>query len=289
MRMDQTTSVALDVSPAQIIRSSGGRGWHGLDAAEILHAEDDFAVPAIPRHVLVFNLGMPMVAAERRSGRSGSLDDGGVMILSAYRPRDWHLDHREEVRHLHLYLDPGLVRGVAAEAELDPDRVELVDAFGISDPRLAYAGMALLAELRAPAPEGRIYAESLATVLAVQLLRCHSLVGPAAMRGPSCLAPAALKRATDYIEEHLSEDLSLAAVADAAHLSPYHFARLFKASTGLSPHRYIIRRRVERARSLLVTTDLMPSFIAREVGFSSASHLAMHFKRLTGLTPGSYR
>jgi len=109
------------------------------------------------------------------------------------------------------------------------------------------------------------------------------------MRGPIGLTPAALKRATEYIEENLAEDLSLAAVAGAANLSPYHFARLFKASTGFSPHQYVIRRRVERARLLLATTDRPLAFIAQEVGFASGSHLARHFRRLLGVPPSDYR
>ena len=92
-----------------------------------------------------------------------------------------------------------------------------------------------------------------------------------------------------YIEEHLAEDLSLADLAEVVHLSPYHFARLFKESMGIPPHRYVIQCRVERARLLLSTTNWSLSSIAYTVGFAHESHLALHFKRLTGLTPRSYR
>ena len=289
MPEDEAVAGVLDVPSEQVVLSSAGRHWHGLDAAEIVHPVDDFAVPALPRHVLVFNLGTPMGATERRSGRAGQLGEGGAMILPADLPRDWHLDRCGEVRHLHLYLDPWLVRGVATEAGLDPDRVEIPEAFGVRDPQLERYGLSLLAELRSGDPLGRIYAEALATVLAVHLLRRHSSVTRSAMRGPSGLPPVALKCATEYIEEHLAEDLSLAAVAGAANLSPYHFARLFKASTGFPPHQYVIRRRVERARLLLATTDRPLAFIAQEVGFASGSHLARHFRRLLGVPPSDYR
>ena len=289
MSGDEAVAGGWDVPPEHVVLSSRDRHWRGLDAAEILHPLDEFAVPALPRHVLVFNLGTPMEATERRSGRAGRLGEGGVMILPAGLPRDWHLDRRGEVRHLHLYLDPWLVRGVAAEAELNPDRVELPEAFGVRDPRLEHYGLSLLSELRSGDPLGRISAEGLATVLAVHLLRHHSTATRSAMREPSGLPPAALGWATDYIEENLAEDLSLAAVARAASLSPYHFARLFKASTGSSPHQYVIRRRVERARRLLTTTDWSLTFIAQEAGFASGSHLARHFRRLLGVSPSDYR
>jgi AraC family transcriptional regulator len=289
--MPAATPVAavLDVPPEQVVLSSEGRGWTGIAAAEILHPHDDFAVPTLPCHVLVFNLGTPIMATERRTGRAGSLTDGGVMILPAGRPRDWHVDHGGEVRHLHLYLDPALVRDVAAEADLNPDRLDLLDAFGASDPHLAHAGMALLAELHGREPGGRIYAEALATMLGVQLLRHHSSARGATLRGPARLAPSVLRRVTAYIEDHLAEDLALDAVARVAHLSPYHFARLFKVATGAAPHQYIIGRRVERARLLLATTGWPLSFIAQEVGFASGSHLAFHFRRRLGVSPTAYR
>jgi AraC family transcriptional regulator len=288
MREGEPAAGVLDVPLEHVVASSGGR-WHGLDAAEIFHPLDDFATPALPRHVLVFNLGPPMAAMERRSGRAGRLGEGGVMILPAGLPRDWRLDRCGEVRHLHLYLDPWLVRGVAAEAGLNPDRAELPEAFGVRDPQLEHYGLSLLAELRSGDPLGRIYAEGLATVLAAHLLRHHSTAKVSAMRGPSGLPAAALARATDYIEENLADDLSLAAVARAASFSPYHFARLFKTSTGFSPHQYVIRRRVERVRRLLTTTDWSLAFIAQEVGFASGSHLARHFRRLLGASPSDYR
>jgi AraC family transcriptional regulator len=289
MPEDEAVAGVLDVPAEHVVLSSAGRRWHGLDVAEIVHPVDDFAVPALPRHVLVFNLGTPMGATERRSGRAGQLGESGAMILPAGLPRDWHLDRCGEVRHLHLYLDPWLVHGVTAEAGLDPDRVHIPEDFGVRDPQLEQYGLALLAELRSGDPLGRIYADALATVLAVHLLRRHSSATRSAMRGPAGLPPAALKRATEYIEENLAEDLSLAAVARAANLSPYHFARLFKASTGFPPHQYVIRRRVERARRLLATTDRPLAFIAQEVGFASGSHLARHFRRLLGVPPCDYR
>ena len=289
MPEDAAAAAVWDVPAEHVVLSSADRRWRGLDAAEILHPLDEFAVPALPRHVLVFNLGTPMEATERRSGRAGHLGAGGVMILPAGMPRDWHLERHGEVRHLHLYLDPWLVRGVAAEAGLNPDRGELPEAFGVRDPQLEHYGLSLLAELRSADRLGRLYAEGLATVLAAHLLRHHSTAERSALRGPSGLPAAALRRATDYIEENLAEDLSLAAVARAASFSPYHFARLFKASTGSSPHQYVIRRRVERARRLLATTDWSLAFIAQEVGFASGSHLARHFRRLLGVSPSDYR
>lgn len=202
----------------------------------------------------------------------------------------WHLDHREEVRHLHFYLPPALVHKVAQEADINPDSIELLDAIGAHDPQIENIVLSFLSELRSGGLGGKISIESLANLLVVHLLRRHSSAKPALPPLPrNALAGKTLKAVISYIEDHLAEDLSLSSLAAVAHLSPYHFARLFKASTGLSPHQYIIQSRIERVKLFLATTDRSLVAIAQEVGFASESHLALHFKRLTGCTPGQYR
>jgi AraC family transcriptional regulator len=91
------------------------------------------------------------------------------------------------------------------------------------------------------------------------------------------------------VGDNLAEDLTLAEIAREVHMSPYHFSRLFKLSTGFSPHQYIIRQRIERAKALLTNTDLPVSVVAREVGFASPSHFAQQFRRLVGVSPRSFR
>jgi len=94
-----------------------------------------------------------------------------------------------------------------------------------------------------------------------------------------------LQPAIDYIHAHLDQDLSLVQIAKVVNLSPTYFASLFKRATGISPHEYVIRQRVERAKMMLAKTDLSIADIALQVGFSSQSHLTQQFKRFTGITP----
>ena len=92
------------------------------------------------------------------------------------------------------------------------------------------------------------------------------------------------------MEGHLVAGPSLEQLAAVAHLSAYHFARQFKAATGLPPHQYVIILRVERARHLLQgAEDLTLAEVAARVGFSDQSQLTLHFKRLVGVTPGQFR
>ncbi len=285
---------APDVPPEHVLLSSSGRGWSGVDAAEIHHPQDDFGTPAIPHHVLVVNLGSPVNAKETLRGREGYLGSGGIVVLPAGAPREWHLERRGEVRHLHLYLDPTLMRDIAAGAGLDPDKAELVEALGVRDLKIEHAAMSLLSELRSEDLGTRIYAESIANVLAVNLLRHHSSLGLSSVRKleherSGGLSEASLRAALDYIGDNLTQNLTLAKIAHEAHISPYHFSRMFKLSTGLSPHQYVIQQRIERAKALLANTDLSISVVAQEVGFASPSHFTQQFRRLVGVSPRSFR
>ena len=100
---------------------------------------------------------------------------------------------------------------------------------------------------------------------------------------------ARLRRVTHYIQAHLGEDLRLARLGSVVCMSPYHFARLFQHSTGLPPHRFVVRTRIDRAILLLAAGDLPIARIARLVGFRTPSHFSTVFRRLTGTTPGAYR
>jgi AraC family transcriptional regulator len=97
-----------------------------------------------------------------------------------------------------------------------------------------------------------------------------------------------LRRVLEYIEAHLEQDLLLRDLAKVADLSPYHFARTFKRSVGSSPHRYVLRRRIERAKYHLAAGELSLAAVALACGFGSQSHFTAHFRAATGLTPRQF-
>ena len=98
-----------------------------------------------------------------------------------------------------------------------------------------------------------------------------------------------LRRVTEYIQQNLDKDLTLAELAAVVCMSPYHFARLFKGSTGVPPHRFVVRQRIARARGALATPERSVAEISRLVGFRTASHFATVFRHVLGITPGAYR
>ena len=143
-----------------------------------------------------------------------------------------------------------------------------------------------------PAPAGKMLMETLAAALGVHLLHHHSNLGSVSVTLPAArgaLDPIRLRRIKDFIEANLGEDLTIETLANEARLSPFHFARAFKAATGMAPHRYLTNRRIEKARSWISEGQLSLAEIAFRCGFSSQASFTKWFKRLVGATPGAYR
>jgi AraC family transcriptional regulator len=170
-----------------------------------------------------------------------------------------------------------------------PNSVELLAQGHTRDPIVQHLGLALQGALVRNDPLDRLYAESLWSALSAHLLRSSTTVALPPPRDMGGLPPPKLRRVLEYIEAHLENELHLEQLASLVELSPYHFARVFKQSTGVPPHRYVTERRIERAKLLLHNSHAGIADIALAVGCASQSHLARLFRQATGLTPQSYR
>jgi AraC family transcriptional regulator len=267
-------------------------GWSGVRVEHLTDPPDtEVDLPPTTHHWLVRNHRLSPVFSLRFAGQERTehppLDS--LIVIPAGCPSRWRWSGPSESTH--VLVEPQLLSRVAAEAlDLDPDRVTVPPVYALSHPGILAVMQALDAELRAGGPGGRLLAESLGNVLAVHLLRHFSAAGPADDRPGGVLPRHKLRAVIDYIHEHLDAELSLDHLAAVAHVSPYHFARLFKNSTGLPPHQYVIARRVERAKELLRDRERLPlAEVAAEVGFADQSHFTRHFKRLVGVTPRRFR
>src|SRR5262249_22375034 len=192
---------------------------------------------------------------------------------------------------LHIYLEPRLVARVAAQAfDLDPARLTVPPLDCLDLPHLRAAMGAVGAELTTGGAGGPLAAGSPANVLAVHLVRHVLSPRQPARRRDGTFPRAKLRAVVEYIEEHLDAGPTLEHMAAVVRLSPFHFARQFKAATGLPPHQYVIMRRIDRAKHLLQAgTDLSLAEVAAHAGFSDQSQFSHHFKRLVGATPGQFR
>jgi AraC family transcriptional regulator len=272
--------------------ASAGLGWVGLEATRFFAAPDsELEQPAITHHRLFVITRPPEELDLRYDGvsRHRPPPAGSIAVIPAGSPARWRWRGRKDT--LNVYLDPGLVARVAAEAfGLDPSRLEVPPLDGLDLPQLRAAMAAVDAELASGGAGGPLAAESLANVLAVHLLR-HVQAPRRPERGRDGTLPRGRLRAVvEYVEDHLEAGPTLGQMAAVARLSSCHFARQFKAATGLPPHQYVIARRVERARQLLQAgADLPLAEVAAHAGFSDQSQFTHHFRRLVGVTPGQFR
>lgn len=161
--------------------------------------------------------------------------------------------------------------------------------FATQDLLVLQIGLAFRKLLEQGQAQDSLYAESLAQTLGVHLLQHYGTRPIAPTPRQDGLSPAQLNRVIDYIAAYLNQDLSLHQLAALVEMSPHYFSELFKRSTGLSPHQYVIRARVRRAKQLLRQSDAAIATVAYQVGFANQSHLNRHFKRLVGVTPGQFR
>lgn len=260
--------------------------WTGLFVEE--HHSPPIAFPeGFPREHLVAmhyrraTLGRFLAQSpQSKPARHGSLDivPRGT-ALGAYG--------HEETEFIMLALEPGFVHRIADESGMSDS--ELERHVGIRDPQIEYIAFALKSELDSGCPSGRVYGDGLAVALAARLLVRYSGHVTTAHNCNALLSGYTLRRVTDYIEENLTKDLTLAEIADVAHMSPHYFSRAFRKTTGVPPHRYVIHRRIEKAKTLLSDNRLPLVEVGLSVGFQNQSHFTTLFHKRTGVTPKVYR
>jgi AraC-like DNA-binding protein len=188
---------------------------------------------------------------------------------------------------LHLHVPDGLIAECGCDMTGRTIPVPGVNGVPRRDMTVDALSRALLDADRIGGSFGQIYADCIGIAIIARLLAsANSMAG---RQKVSALARWRLKRAIDYFESQIGKPVSLADVASSAGLTRMHFAAQFRAATGLRPHGYLLRRRIERAQELLAETGRSLVDIALSVGFQTQSHFTSVFKRYTGLPPRAWR
>ena len=290
-------TAAAPVSPATWVGHLGGedllqarpRRWRGVGVGMWSFSElpDRLTLPGLDMHYISFTVRGPLhVERDTDEGRvEADFRPGHSLIIAAGRENTWRWDRPTD--ELHLYIDPAFLVDVATEAGFDSP--ELIERFAFEDPFLRQATRLLAEEMREPQSAGDLFAESTGHTVALHLLRTHCAMNPRERRVPGGLSPAQLRRVRSLIDEDIAAPLTLADLAAAAGVSRAHFARGFHKSTGVTPHRYLTIRRIDRARTLLAASALPVGEVAHAVGFASQSHFAATFTRHVGVPPTAYR
>ncbi|KAM3092049.1 helix-turn-helix domain-containing protein [Phormidesmis sp. 146-12] len=266
------------------ILTSYNAGWSNM-AIEAHHLPPgETPEYCLDHYVISINMGHRLQVEQVVEGKSNraTFFHGTAVICPIYSCHFFCWNSKLQTLSLNLKSE---LFNLSAIDLLATDRAELIPQFGIQDGLIYQIGLALQAELKSQGSGSRLYAETLANTLAVHLLRHYATQPCSTPVYTGGLSQHRLHLVTDYINDYLERELSLNELAAIAQLSQHYFCRAFKQATGLSPHRYLIQQRVERAKHLLRQGEMTIGEVAIACGFTHQSHLHRHFKRLTGATP----
>jgi AraC family transcriptional regulator len=218
----------------------------------------------------------------------GSLPPGSLFILPAKTSAffSWNQIDKSVI----FGIEPKNLRKIAIETNcLNPTQVELRPIVYDKDPKIEFFAKAFHEEMQNDGMGGQLYGESLANLFLIHLLRNYCAFEPKLKQYQGGLPKYKLQQAIDYIQANLDWKLSLEAIAQHLNMSVYHFCDLFKQSVGISPYKYVLQQRVERAKQLLKDEESAIVDIAIDCGFANQTHLNRHFLSFTGVTPKDYR
>jgi AraC family transcriptional regulator len=279
-------------SENRLIAHSQDSGWRSLYAAIFEEAPFEATESSIPHPSFIYHLCRPTEVIRKIEGaprekavigpRRFSLTPGGATT-------QWQHSGNPEI--LQVYLRKSIYESAVNEMYgCEGASAEILPRFAILDPLLEQLGITIATALRDGTIEDGLYIDTLAQMIAVHLARQHS----SRSRPPRVPASEAItgwkwRRLIDFIEANLEGDLSLDSLAAEVSISPLYLPRAFKTAVGQSPHQYVLKRRIERARDLLTQTDAPIADVALAAGFSSQSHLSNWFLRVVGMPPAEYR
>ena len=292
-RKDNSEAVEVwRIRPESIRLSSRPLNWGPLNIERReMEPSDDFLPGGTTEHLIFVNLADHHLVCESEGETiEGQYVAGHVGVHPSHTGIRWKWDTR--LNFLMMTLDPAFVDRIAVESfGLEAGRVELVHVEGKHDPAISNLGATLLREVLNGDMGSRVLAESLANVLAVHLLRNYAGRAARPVTDASAGPTRAVSDAVRFINENYAHELSLADIGEAASLSPFHLARMFKKAMGMSPHQYLVQVRVNSARALLTSGAGRRSLaeVAAAVGFADQSHLTRQFKRVLGVTPKQAR
>jgi AraC family transcriptional regulator len=280
------------VYPEAVLASSKDLGWQDIRVLLVRSEDGDMDVPPLDNHCVIVQLSSSGYVTAAVNGQTfeNFLGPGDITIIPAGMSSRWSWADNGPHEMLHVYLEPNFVKKTAQSCDLNHDQMAIGPQIAIRDEQLSHMAMSLLCELKAENIVGRLYADSVASAFAIQLIRRYSYLKDVGMTKGG-MAPHKLRRALEYISDRLEQQdgIALNVVAQEVGMSRFHFSRVFKESMGLSPINYIVRQRIERAKKLLAETELPIADIALQAGFSGQSHFTTFFRKLVGLTPRDFR
>jgi AraC family transcriptional regulator len=283
-------------SNGEVLADSVSLRWPGLFVrrSRFPRTVDRFLVPATPEPLMSCVLAGSAEFRESDVGQAWvrrQLKRGDIFVTRSKTPYelDWKSPVGEELDFIiiHLAVDQFLA-ALEAVYPGKVDEVEVIDFFG-RDEALAHLCFACSEMLSTRVPGSSERVTALMHLFAAYLVEKYTDAASEKPEYRGGLPIGKLRKVEDYVRERLAEDISVELLAQLLELSPFHFSRMFKQVTGMSPLQFVVRERIVRAQKLICETSRSVIEIALEVGYTSPSHFAKVFRRVVGVTPTEFR
>lgn len=275
---------------AQPVASSEATGWQGALLRCWSGTSAVMVQPPLEQHVVVMHLGGPKHVTRKRDGPaiSGAVENGSLTLVPAGTAYTWRT--KGPIAFAHLYIPPeDLESVVTRDLDLEGRGASLIEAVGMRDPLLEPLLGRMIDEIRSAATPSTLLLDSLFESLGIRLAQKHVCSSSRGMSGSMALAPHRLRRVLEFMDANIGHDIALADLVAAAGTSQFHFSHAFRMATGISPYQYLIRRRIEYAKVLLLTTCNSLEIISSRCGFIRKHQFAVMFKRACGVGPKRFR
>lgn len=284
----QTDATKL-ILPRPAILSSQGAKWEGIHV-EYHRQPPPHQCPehCFQQHSIGLILNSVTVTGILNGKHYGSepWQSGEIFIGAA--GTDFQSGAVEDPEFMAIALEPTEFDNTVDEST-NSNLIEIIPQWQICDPLIFGIGWALKTELESGGLNGTLYVDALKNALSMHILHRYCAQKPHRRDFQGGLDPGKLQIVINYINDHLNRDLHIAELANLVQMSPYYFSRLFKQSTGVTPHQYVTQYRIEKAKQLLKKPDLSITYISQQVGFHDQSHFSKTFCKIVGVTPKKYR
>ena len=272
-----TTSIALeDYLPFQLVQSSASHNWPSVLVKHYQTQESigNLPVPNTPDNLIILNLS-------QTGKRSISFVPAG---------HRWFASCKKGTEYVHVHILSQIWNRLLADIlQKDSTEVVMQDLSEIEDLFLKDVLLKLCKELTCCGKGSYRYVDSLCQALMVHIIRSYTSYREKPVNKIERLPEFKFKQVLTYINLNLSMEITLLQLSSLVGLSPFYFSRIFKATTGLAPYRYITKLRMEHSQRLLLETELPIIHICLEVGISNPSHFSTFFKQYSGVSPSIYR
>jgi AraC family transcriptional regulator len=279
-----------------VLADSAALRWSGLFVRRYRHPRvvDRFLVPATPEPLISCQIKGSAVFKERDVGSNWlthQLQPGTLFVTRSRTPYEVSFSSPagEELENVQIHVSVDVfLAAVEAAHPGQAESIEVMDFFGRDEAlaHLCFACAEMLAE-RVPAKSERV--AHLTKLIASCLAEKHTTAAAEKADFRGGLPVRQLRKVEDYVHERLADDISLESLAELAELSPFHFSRVFKQTTGMSPLQFVTRERITRAQQLIRETRRSLIEIGHDVGYKNPSHFAQVFRKVVGVTPTEFR